>query len=184
MRIIAGSLRGRTLKSTQTAMLRPTTDRVRESIFNILAARFEFEGAQALDLFAGTGALGIEALSRGAAACDFVESDRRASAVITDNLRTLGVASRGRVTTRDALKFLEETDRPYDLIFADPPYAATIFERLVRDIASKGRLSREGLFVLEHAGAMAAPSGAGLELVTTRGFGDTGISIYAVAAGE
>ncbi len=184
MRIIAGSLRGRTLKSTQTSMLRPTTDRVRESIFNILAARFEFEGARALDLFAGTGALGIEALSRGAGECDFVESDRRAAAVITDNLLTLGVAPRGRVITRDALKFLEESDRSYDLIFADPPYATTIFERLVRAIASEGRLSPEGLFVLEHAGSMAAPLNAGLELVTARGFGDTGISIYAMAPGE
>lgn len=180
MRVIAGSLRGRTLKSTQTAMLRPTTDRVRESIFNILAARFEFEGAAALDLFAGTGALGIEALSRGAATCEFIESDRRASAVIADNLRTLGLESRGRVGTRDAMKFIAGPGDRYDLIFADPPYAAAIFERLVRDLFANGRLSPEGLLVLEHAGTMTPPAAAGAELILSRGFGDTGISIYGV----
>jgi 16S rRNA (guanine966-N2)-methyltransferase len=172
------------LKSTQTAMLRPTTDRVRESIFNILAARFEFEDASALDLFAGTGALGIEALSRGAATCEFVESDRRAASVIGDNLRTLGLESRGRVSTRDAMKFIAGPGGPYDLIFADPPYAATIFERLVADIFANGILAPEGIFVLEHAGTMTGPAAAGAELILSRGFGDTGISIYGVHQGD
>jgi 16S rRNA (guanine966-N2)-methyltransferase len=180
MRIIAGELRGRVLKSAQTSMLRPTTDRVRESVFNILAARIDFDGLAVLDLFAGTGALGIEALSRGAARCDFVESDRKAAAVIKENLSTLGLVGRSRVVQRDALKFLAESDATYDLIFADPPYAATIFDRLTRDVVTLGRLAPEGLFVLEHSSAMRALAAHGGEVVAARTFGETGILILGI----
>ena len=161
-------------------MLRPTTDRVRESIFNILAARFEFEGAAVLDLFAGTGALGIEALSRGGATCEFVESDRRAASVIADNLRALGLESCGKVVARDAMKFIAAPGGGYDLIFADPPYAAPLFEPLVRGVFAGEMLAPEGLFVLEHAGGMTPPTAPGAELLLARGFGDTGIAIYGV----
>jgi 16S rRNA (guanine966-N2)-methyltransferase len=178
MRIIAGTLRGRVLKSTQTSMLRPTTDRVRESIFNILAARIDFDGAEALDLFAGTGALGIEALSRGAAHCDFVESDRRAASVIGANLAALDLESCSRLVVRDAMKFIAETDRNYDLIFADPPYAATIFDRLAHDIAAHARLRPGGIFILERSSTMRAPEAGGMELLVDRIFGDTAVSMW------
>jgi 16S rRNA (guanine966-N2)-methyltransferase len=184
MRIIAGDLRGRVIKSTQTSMLRPTTDRVRETIFNILQARFPFDGARVLDLFAGTGALGIEALSRGAASCDFVESDRKAAGIITENITALALGDRSRLVSRDAMKFIAETDRSYDLIFADPPYAAPIFERLVRDIFSNGRLDGDGLFVLEHSAAMKSPRGDRFAVVKERSFGDSAITIYAWPAGD
>ena len=100
---------------------RPTTDRVRESLFNVLAARIDFAGASVLDLYAGSGALGLEALSRGAASAVFVESDHRAAAVIAKNIASLGVAAavrRGPVTAVLA----GGTDRPVNLVFADPPY--------------------------------------------------------------
>jgi 16S rRNA (guanine966-N2)-methyltransferase len=177
MRIIAGDLRGRVLKSTQTSMLRPTTDRVRESIFNILASRIDFDGLAVLDLFAGTGALGIEALSRGAGRCDFVESDRRAVAVIRENIATLGLEERSRVVQRDVLKYLRESDALYDIIFADPPYAATIFDRLLREVLSCGRLRGDGLFVLEHSSAMRGLTAEGGEVLVERTFGETAIMV-------
>ncbi|MBS1910971.1 MAG: 16S rRNA (guanine(966)-N(2))-methyltransferase RsmD [Bacteroidetes bacterium] len=177
MRIIAGELRGRVLKSTTSSMLRPTTDRVRESIFNILANRIPLEGALVLDLFAGTGALGIEALSRGAAYCEFVESDRRVAALIADNLKALGLTARASVHVRDVMKYVAGLERSFNLILADPPYAATIFDRLVHDIFSSGCLAPGGIFVLEHgpATAIAPPPGAGL--LVQRTFGDTAITL-------
>jgi len=188
MRIIGGTFGGRRLKSIEAPGLRPTTDRVRESVFNILESRIEIERAHVLDLFAGTGALGIEALSRGAAHCHFVESNRRAVAVIHENLQDLGLADRALVLHRDALRHIHATDAVYDLMFADPPYAATVFDRLVHDIFSQGRLSSGGLLVLEHSGFMKGRATDLFEVVTERSFGDTGVTIFrarsAYAGGE
>ena len=119
MRIIAGEHRGRTLVVPRS-LTRPTTDRVRESLFGQLGTLVE--GARVLDLYAGSGGLGLEALSRGAASCDFVESDRLAVAAIKKNLAALKVTS-GQVIARSVEDFLKGAGRPYDLIFADPPYA-------------------------------------------------------------
>ncbi len=182
MRIIAGEFGGRTLKSTQSSMLRPTTDRVRESVFNMLATRIEFEGARVLDLYAGTGALGIEALSRGAEHCTFVEFDRRVSGVIADNLHALGITDRADVRTRDAMKFVVQDAGRYDLILVDPPYAAPVFNALVRALlAPGGPLADDGVLVVEHAGTqlLAAPEGA--TVVAERSFGDTRITIFSRA---
>jgi 16S rRNA (guanine(966)-N(2))-methyltransferase RsmD len=178
MRIIGGELGGRRLKSIQRPGLRPTTDRVRESMFNMLAARIDFDERSVLDLFAGTGALGIEALSRGAAMCLFVERDRRAAGVIAENVASLGLDERATVTTGDAMKFLASTTDRYDLIFADPPYAATIFQQLVREVFSGEVLSPDGLFVLEHGGTLSVVvAGTGAEVVVEKSFGDTGVTV-------
>lgn len=159
-------------------MLRPTTDRVREAVFNILGARIAFEKAKVLDLFAGTGALGIEALSRGAGFCTFVESDRRVAAVIAENIRALDIGSRARLVTRDAMKFLGQTGSRFDLIFADPPYASAVFDRLAAEVFGRGMLRPGGLLVLEHSSAMkSVGTGAGSPVVE-RAFGETGISIF------
>ncbi len=118
-RIIAGAAGGRRLAVPSTA--RPTTDRVREALFSMLAARRDFDGLHVLDLYAGSGALGLEALSRGAASVQFIESDRRAAEVIARNIATVGlpgaVVRRGSVTT-----VLAGAGGPMDLVFADPPY--------------------------------------------------------------
>jgi 16S rRNA (guanine966-N2)-methyltransferase len=133
---------------------RPTTDRVRESLFNMLASRVDFEGASVLDLYAGSGALGLEALSRGATALVFVESDHRAAAVIAKNIAALGVAAavrRGPV----AAVLAGGADRPVDLVFADPPYdvpAAEIVEMLTA-LADGGWVSTGTLVVVERAAA-------------------------------
>jgi 16S rRNA (guanine966-N2)-methyltransferase len=119
MRIIAGSAKGHSLKVPREVS-RPTTDRVRESVFGILTA--VIPNARVLDLYAGSGALGIEALSRGGASCTFVEQNRGACRVIAENLNKTG-SKEGRVIQRDVGAFLNSEKTSYDLIFADPPYA-------------------------------------------------------------
>lgn len=184
MRIIAGTHRGRTLKSTQTSMLRPTTDRVRESIFNILASRVELEGARVLDLFAGTGALGFEALSRGAAFCEFVESDRRAAAVIIENAEAFGFIEQTRLHVRDVLKFLAATPDRFDIVFADPPYAATTFDAVARALVDRRLLTDGGLAMMEHAGAMRIAAPPGGRLLLERSFGDTAITMLTLGPAD
>src|SRR5687767_4073898 len=123
MRIIAGALKGRRLKTPRWDGLRPTSDKLRETLFNILAPRIE--GARVLDGYAGTGALGIEALSRGAAHVTFVERDRRAVALIAENLRTCGVEADYTIEHEDVAAALHGAARAFDLILLDPPYDIT-----------------------------------------------------------
>ena len=119
MRVITGSARGRRLRELEGLGTRPTTDRVKESMFNIL--QFDIEGSRVLDLFAGTGQLGIEALSRGAAAAVFVEQRRDAAALVRDNLRLTGLADRARVVNGEALSYLASAGEQFDIIFLDRP---------------------------------------------------------------
>ena len=184
MRVIAGELGGRRIKSHERPGLRPTTDRVRESVFSMLSSRIDFEGIEVLDLFAGTGALGIEAISRGAAHCTFVESDRRTAALIDENLRDLGVAGRAKVTVRDALKYIGETEKRFDLVLADPPYAAPLFDRLVHDLFSRGVVREHGLLLLEHASTMRPRASAGAGILVERGFGDSAITLFSPGGGQ
>ena len=123
MRVVAGSARGRTLQAPPGRDTRPTADRVREAIFNALGSLGAVEGARVVDLFAGSGALGIEALSRGAAWCTFVERDRAARAAITANLAATGLAARATVVAADVMAWLARGAGPFDLALADPPYA-------------------------------------------------------------
>jgi 16S rRNA (guanine966-N2)-methyltransferase len=123
MRVVAGTARGRRLVTPAGRDTRPTSDRVREAIFNALGSMGAVEGAIVLDLFAGSGALGIEALSRGAVHCTFVEPARQAQAAIRENLRTTGLADRAAVTGRPAEAFLAAFTGSVDLALCDPPYA-------------------------------------------------------------
>ena len=126
MRVITGSARGRRLKELEGQETRPTTDRVKESIFNII--QFDVEGSRVLDLFAGTGQLGIEALSRGAAAAVFVEQRRDAAALVRENLKITGLTDRARVVNGEALSYLASAGEKFDIIFLDPPYAAKLWK--------------------------------------------------------
>ena len=144
MRVITGSARGRKLKSPENDDIRPTTDNVKESLFNIL--QFDIEGRQVLDLFAGTGQLGIECLSRGASGVTFVDRDRAAVRIIRENLKTCGLTA--PVVQEDALRFLEK-GRRFDLIFVDPPYDAGLYEPVLERINSVDILSDGGIIVCE-----------------------------------
>ncbi|HVF75170.1 MAG TPA: 16S rRNA (guanine(966)-N(2))-methyltransferase RsmD [Acidimicrobiales bacterium] len=133
MRVVGGSERGRALRSPKGHDIRPTSDRVREAVFNMVDTLGGVDDATVVDLFAGTGALGIEALSRGAASAVFVERDRSAAALVQENLDALGLAERGKVVRLDVVRWLE-TAGPFEVAFADPPYAfeqwPVVFERV------------------------------------------------------
>jgi len=148
MRVIAGTARGRRLKELEGMDTRPTTDKVKESMFNIL--QFDLEGRCVLDLFAGTGQLGIEALSRGAEHAVFVE--RRADAVrlIRENLKAAEFTEQARVVQGDAMEFLTGLRERFDIILLDPPYEAGLLEPALERIAGFDILTPHGIIVAEH----------------------------------
>ena len=173
MRIIAGTLRGRTFRAPRSGT-RPTTDRTREALFNLVGVRVELAGARVLDLFAGSGALGLEALSRGATHVTFVEQHGGALATVRQNVKTLGVEDRCTVQRADAFRFLRQTAGGYDLAFADPPYGLGEMERLPDLVLP--HLAPGGLFALEHSKAHAFDGHAAL--VTSRTYGGTVVSLF------
>ena len=148
MRIIAGEWRGRSIEAPPGSATRPTADRVRETLFSMLASRLgTFEGLRVADLFAGSGALGLEALSRGAASVTFVESDARTVGSIKRNAERLGAGARVEVIAGSALSLPRR--EPFDLILADPPYAAGSGTAIVRSIVESGWLTRGGWLNVE-----------------------------------
>ena len=128
---------------------RPTTDKVKESLFNII--QFEIEGRRVLDLFGGTGQLGIEALSRGADHCTFVDMRKEAAALIRENLRLTGLSERSRVVQGDALSFLSSCGEKFDVILLDPPYHTELLEKSVERITEFDILREHGIIVCESA---------------------------------
>ncbi len=144
MRVITGTARGRRLKTPAGQDIRPTTDNVKESVFNIL--QFDIEGRRVLDLFAGTGQLGIECLSRGAREVVFIDQSREAVKIIRENLKTCGFSA--PVLQRDALNYLQEGDK-FDLIFLDPPYDAGLYKPVLEGINSVDNLSDGGIILCE-----------------------------------
>jgi 16S rRNA (guanine966-N2)-methyltransferase len=145
VRIIGGSLRGSKLDVPDVAGLRPTPDRVRETLFNWLMP--VIDGARCLDLFAGTGALGIEALSRGAAHVDFVESDAQLARLLRDNLARLKQAA--TVSQSAASRFLESAGGVYDVVFVDPPFAEDLWERAMTALETHRRLAATAWIYVE-----------------------------------
>ncbi|MBR5095395.1 MAG: 16S rRNA (guanine(966)-N(2))-methyltransferase RsmD [Oscillospiraceae bacterium] len=144
MRVITGTARGRKLKVPDNYDIRPTTDNVKEAVFNII--QFDVEGRRVLDLFAGTGQLGIEALSRGAASCTFVDESREAVRIVKDNLRVCGL--QGTVLQQDALSVLRGGEK-FDLIFVDPPYDAGLYAPVLETIVQVDKLSDGGIIICE-----------------------------------
>ena len=146
MRVITGSARGRKLKEPAGMDIRPTTDMVKESVFNII--QFQVEGARVLDLFAGTGQLGIEALSRGAASAVFVDQSQEAVKLIRENLDHTGLADRARITRGDSLQFLRSGEK-FDIVFLDPPYGVGLLEKALEGAAGFDILRENGIIVCE-----------------------------------
>lgn len=174
MRIIGGTFRGHPLRAPK-GPTRPTTDRTREAIFNLVQSRLPLHEARVLDVFAGSGALGLEALSRGAAHATFVEQAGAALRTIRQNADTLGVADRCSVQRADALRFLSSSPGVrYDLVFADPPYALTELERLPGLLLPL--VAPEGLLVLEHGADVRFDDEPGLEM--SRAYGQTVVSLF------
>jgi 16S rRNA (guanine966-N2)-methyltransferase len=177
MRIISGTNRGRTLKAPKWDGLRPTSDKLRGTLFNIL--QHSVAGARVLDVFAGTGAIALEALSRGAVSATCVESDRRAAALIAENAALCGVTDRcviiRDVVERALLKPLP--GGPFDLVVLDPPYEYAHLAAAVVNAA--GQRAPDGILVLEHAARLAAPQPDGVTLTRTVTSGDSALSFYA-----
>ncbi|MCX6868014.1 MAG: 16S rRNA (guanine(966)-N(2))-methyltransferase RsmD [Verrucomicrobia bacterium] len=179
MRIIAGSA-GRIAIKVPAVVARPTTDFVRQAIFSILGACVS--NTRVLDLFAGSGAIGLEALSRGATSCVFVDDQRQACSVITDNLAKTGLDG-GRVVKADAAAFLKRDTATYDLIFADPPYWHHHGDKdHLGDLLQSGllapRLAPGGWFIAEISAHQPSPAAAGLTLTNRREYGGSAILLY------
>jgi len=150
MRVVAGDAGGRRLVSPEGTQTRPTSDRVRESIFNMLFSLGAIEGATVLDLYAGSGALGIEALSRGAEHCTFVERDREAIDCIEENLETLGYTGRSTVVATDVSHWLSAGRGPFGLVLIDPPYAEENWEQLLDQVDGEILVAESGSPIAEH----------------------------------
>jgi 16S rRNA (guanine966-N2)-methyltransferase len=183
VRIIGGDFRGRALasvgKGDAGAHLRPTTDRVRESLFNVLmGGRYgdPITDVRVLDLFAGTGALGLEALSRGAAHVTFVENGRKGQSLIRENIALCKCADEAKLFGRDATRLPPNPDEPFDLVFLDPPYGKAMGEAALAS-ALIGRWVADGALILwEENTPITAPQGC--KLLETRKFGGTNISFF------
>ena len=175
MRIIAGQFRGRTLEAPRGSATRPTGDRVREALFSMLASRMgSFEGLRIADLYAGSGALGLEALSRGAAFAIFVEADGSAQAAIKANAAKLGVAERVRILGGSALAL--PRSEPFDLIFADPPYAPGSGSKIVKAVSDADWLAAGGWMSVE-TDRCEAVEPASYEIEVEREIGRTRITL-------
>ena len=146
MRVISGTARGRKLKEFVGEDIRPTGDMVKESIFNII--QFDIEGRRVLDLFAGTGQLGIEALSRGAKSAIFIDSSRDAINLIKENIKLCGLADLATILMRDAISYLKRSEK-FDLIFIDAPYATKLAETALGKIIEFDKLNENGIIVYE-----------------------------------
>jgi len=194
MRVIAGTYRSRILKSLKGRALRPTSDRLRETLFNVLGA--DVAGSRLLDLFAGTGAIGIEALSRGAVEVVFIENHAPAAALIRRNLESIGVRKGATVLAADVVRGLEKLASEkrgetccFDFIFLDPPYdSANDYARVLESLGSGNLLSPSGLVIAEHRRNFDLPEGMGaLQCYRVLKQGDAALSFYrraAAAAGK
>lgn len=177
MRIIAGTFRGRTLTAGRGLAIRPATDRARQTIFDILTHRISFEDLAVLDLFSGTGSLGLESLSRGAAHVTFVESSRSSIDVLQANIRSLGCEAQCTVYQSEVFRFLKSVGRSYDLIFADPPYALPDIARIPEAIEASTVLRQGSIVVMEHPTSIPIALAGEKYAVTKRQFGQTGVLI-------
>jgi 16S rRNA (guanine966-N2)-methyltransferase len=176
MRIVGGDFRGRPLATPRDQSIRPTTDRTREAVFNVLAHRFSdrLKGARVLDLFAGTGALGLEALSRGAAYAVFIEESAEGRGLIRTNVEAFGLTGRTKIFRRDATALGDAgTLMPFGLVFADPPYGKGLGERALRSALAGGWLTPGALCIVEEKASTPFEPGPGFVTLDERGYGET-----------
>jgi 16S rRNA (guanine966-N2)-methyltransferase len=176
MRIVGGRLRGRALTAPKTQAVRPTADRLRETLFNILIHAYgdPITGARVLDLFAGTGALGIEAISRGAAFSLLVDQGVEARALLRANVETLGLGGVTKIFRRDATKLgTVHPNEPFSLVFADPPYGQDLAEEALISARDGGWLTPDALVVVEEAKAARFKTPDGLEELERRAYDDS-----------
>lgn len=173
MRIIAGQFRGRTLATVRDLTIRPTTDRAKQTIFDILSNRIEFEGIRVLDLFAGSGSLGLEALSRGAQEIVFVEKSRGSIKVLESNISTLKCEQQCTVYPADVFWYLKHTRQAFDLVFVDPPYKLEEIGTLPSAIYRSSVVNEGSYVVMEHSKESAIELSESNYEITRKAFGQT-----------
>lgn len=174
MRVISGSARGRKLIAPEGLETRPTTDRIKESLFNIIA--MDLYDCAFLDLFSGSGGIGIEALSRGAKKAVFVEKSAKAAAVIEENIKAARVDDRATLLKTDvlaAINMLKNKNEKFNIIFLDPPYSAGLYESVLDAICKTGILNEDGYIICEHDMANELPNVDGLKCYRIKEFGKT-----------
>ena len=179
MRIISGTAKGRRLQSPKGMGTRPTSDRVREAVFSILGERIH--DARVLDLYRGTGAMGLEALSRGAKEALFVEKDRRVTKVLASNIESCGFGGICTVASRDVQAFLKsaEESQGWDIVFADPPYAGAEGSLTLSALSKRAKSLKRSLVVLEHSPENdPGPAPPGMDKVDSRRYGNVTVSFY------
>ncbi len=180
MRIVAGVSKGRRLVSPKDNRIRPTSDRVKEAVFNIIG--FNVANSHVLDLFAGTGSLGLEALSRGAEFATFVDNNAKSIEILKQNIRLLGFEERSEVfmiNASDAVTEFGRSNRTFDIIFIDPPYMENLYEITLSSIARYGIIKKRGLVIVEHLSAFCfSEMSHELTLIKNKRYGSTSISIF------
>lgn len=181
MRVIAGKAKGRRLKSLNNTSTRPTQDRIKESIFNMIAPYLHMK--KGLDLFAGFGGLGLEALSRGTDFVTFLEKDYRNYKVIKENIAICGFEEQSQVKKEDVFSYLEKTNSQFDLIFMDPPYKKGMVHRAIDLIEKMNLLNKQGLVIIEHEKEISIKPEK-LQVIKTRYYGDTGVTILESRGGK
>ncbi len=180
MRIVAGRLRGKKIHTPVDQSIRPTSERVREALFSILASRLDdgFGGKKVLDLFAGTGAMGLEALSRGARFCAFVDNGVQARGIIRSNIELLGLGGQSSLLKRDATDLgIAQKFQPFDLIFIDPPYGRGLAEKSLMSANRGNWIALGALIVIEESRKWDLDVLQGFELVDRRDYGQSSIWI-------
>lgn len=179
MRIVGGEFRGRALETPRSSAIRPTSDRTREAVFNVIAHTYpdRLEGARVLDLFAGTGALGLEAISRGASHCLFIEETAEGRGLIRTNVEAFGLQGRTKIFRRDAASLGKAgTIAPFNLVFADPPYGKGLAERAIAEAIAGGWLLPNALVIVEEAASSPFNPPAELSVADRRDYGDTTVT--------
>lgn len=176
MRIISGECGGRKLFSLDGRDTRPTADKVKESLFNILAP-YIGGGEAALDLFAGSGALGLECLSRGAGSAVFVEKSKSAAQIVKKNVSALGYEGKSRVVLSDFEKYLAQCREQFDFIFIDPPYASGFYNSALKLIRERRLLKAGGLVILEYGSEAGMPDISGYSVIKVKNYGTSTITI-------
>jgi 16S rRNA (guanine966-N2)-methyltransferase len=180
VRVIAGQAKGHPLKAVPGNQTRPTTDKVKESLFSIIGPYFD--GERVLDLFAGTGGLGIEALSRGAGSAVFIDASPQSIEIVKHNLASTKLTDHAEVYRNDArraIKLLQRTGKPFELIFLDPPYEMKDCDELLLDMASKGLIAADAVAVVEHHPSVVYPEDiGGYRRTRYATYGEIALSVY------
>ena len=178
MRIIAGIYKGRVLETVRDLSVRPATSRVRETLFNMLVHRLDFGGLCVLDAFAGSGSLGFEALSRGAEHVTFVETDRKAAAMIDATARKFGCSDAVDIVEADALSYMQSTRDRFGVIFADPPYAFEQTHAIPDVVFRETMLQPDGYLLVEHASSLRFEEGTSYSTGPEKRFGRTVVTFF------